>query len=193
MTTCLALQSCCPCDHNPCTPEKPTIKFSKTSATPKSRKVYLPAGATLFDFWTGEKLNGGQEITREAPIDLIPLYVKAGSILPWGPKVQYATEKRWDDLEIRIYPGADADFTLYEDENDNYNYEKGMYSEIAFHWNDAAKTLTVKDRKGEFPGMLKNRKFKLVVVKENSGVGIEDSKSQKTVRYSGKEIVTHLQ
>lgn len=162
--------------------------FSKA----KSRKIYLPEGANWFDFWTGEKLNGGQEITREAPIDLIPLYVKAGSILPWGPNVQFATEKKWDDLEIRIYPGADADFTLYEDETDNYDYEKGIYSEIVFHWNDAAKKLTIRDRKGKFPGMLQNRRFELVVANEKSGAGMEPASKAKTVKYSGKELTIHL-
>ena len=78
-------------------------------------------------------------MNKETPIDIIPLYVKAGSILPVGPKVQYATEKKWDNLEIRVYEGANGEFTLYEDENDNYNYEKGAYSTITFIWNDAKK------------------------------------------------------
>ena len=114
----------------------------------KSRKLYLPAGTLWYDFWTGEKYNGGQYIEKEAPIDIIPLYVKAGSIVPFGPKVQYAAEKKWDNLEIRIYEGADGEFTLYEDENDNYNNEKGMYSTIEFKWIDAKRTLKIGERKG---------------------------------------------
>ena len=94
--------------------------------------VYLPEGSNWFDFWTGAKLAGGQTIQREVPIDIMPVYIRAGSIIPWGPAVQYATEKSWDDLEIRVYPGANATFILYEDENDNYNYEKGVYSTITF-------------------------------------------------------------
>lgn len=86
--------------------------------------VYLPEGSNWFDFWTGAKLAGGQTIQREVPIDIMPVYIRAGSIIPWGPAVQYATEKSWDDLEIRVYPGANATFILYEDENDNYNYER---------------------------------------------------------------------
>jgi len=86
------------------------------------------------DFWSGESHDGGQTITRETPIDLMPLYVKGGSIIPMGPNVQYAEEKPWDDLEIRVYPGSNGSFTLYEDENDNYNYEKGDYSTITFNW-----------------------------------------------------------
>lgn len=92
------------------------------------RHVYLPAGTSWTDFWTGESLDGGQQITKEAAVDIMPLYVRAGSILPWGPDVQYATEQPWDSLEIRIYPGADGQFTLYEDENDNYDYEQGLHS-----------------------------------------------------------------
>jgi len=107
----------------------------------KAMQVYLPSGTSWYDFWTNEKFNGGQEITKKTTIDIMPLYIKAGAILPIGPKVQYATEKKWDNLEIRIYPGADGKFSLYEDEFDNYNYEKGKYTEIEFLWNDAAKNL----------------------------------------------------
>ena len=96
--------------------------FSKV----KSEEVYLPKGTDWFDYWTGEKLKGGKRVIKETPLDIMPLYVIAGSIVPIGPKVQYAIEKKWDELEIRIYPGTDGEFTLYEDENDNYNYEKGI-------------------------------------------------------------------
>ena len=94
----------------------------------------------------------------------VPIYVKAGSILPIGPDVQYATEKPWDNLEIRVYPGADGEFTLYEDEFDNYNYEKGAYSTITFKWDDSSRTLSVGDRKGTFPGMLDGRKFRVRIM-----------------------------
>lgn len=150
--------------------------------------VYLPKGTQWFDFWTGKIFEGGQTIKADASYETMPLYVKAGSILPMGPFIQYSTEKT-DPLEIRIYPGADGEFSLYEDENDNYNYEKGIYSTIGFQWDDASKTLTIKDRKGEFPGMLKNRKFNIVLVEENSGVGIEISKNPKAIDYSGKKLV----
>jgi len=162
-------------------------------STVKTQKVYLPEGSDWFDFWTGKKVNGGQEIQKEVPIDIIPIYVMAGSIVPMGPFVQYSSEKT-DPVEIRIYPGADGEFKLYEDENDNYNYEKGIYSLIEFHWDDALKTLTINDRKGEFSGMLNNRKFEIVVVNENTGIGLNISKSPaKTINYSGKEIVVSLQ
>lgn len=87
-------------------------------------KVYLPKGSQWIDFWTNETVAGGQEIQRECPVDILPLYIKAGSILPLGPKVQYATEKKWDNLDICVYPGANGEFVLYEDEFDNYNYER---------------------------------------------------------------------
>ena len=149
-------------------------------------EVYLPEGADWYDFWTNERLSGGQSIERETPIDIMPIYVKAGSIVPWGPSVQYSTEKPWNDLEIRVYPGQDATFTLYEDENDNYNYEKGIYSEIEFKWDDASRTLSVADRKGEYPGMLKNRKFRIVMMDKAKGASYGNLKPAKTISYDGR-------
>ncbi len=157
------------------------------------RELYLPSGTDWIDFWTGEKLRGGQIVIKEAPVDIIPLYVRAGAIIPIGPDVQYATEKRWDNLEIRIYAGADGLFTLYEDENDNYNYEKGAYSNITFRWNDAGKTLTIGDRKGSFPGMLSEQKFRIILVGKNKGTGTETPKQwDKEITYEGKRTVTKL-
>jgi alpha-D-xyloside xylohydrolase len=161
-------------------------------STIKSKKLYLPLGADWVDFWNGEKHNGGQTITKDSPIDIMPLYIKAGSILPIGPKVQYATEIGWENLEIRVYPGANGEFTLYEDENDNYNYEKGIFSSIAFSWNDTKKTLTISDRKGSFPGMLAERKFRIVYVKDGKGVGMDSRGIDKEVVYIGKKIVVKL-
>ena len=162
----------------------PYEDFSKTG----TQDVYLPKGTKWFDFWTGEVLNGGQVVTKEVPIDIIPLYVRAGSIVPFGPKVQYSTEKKWNNLEIRIYPGADGEFVLYEDENDNYNYEKGAYSTIKFTWDDANRTLNIADREGTFPGMLKSRKFNIVVVDKENGTGsVQSTKFTKSVSYGGKK------
>lgn len=101
-----------------------SILVAPVTSETRSRSLYLPAGTQWIDFWTGEVQDGGREITRETPVDIIPLYVKAGAIIPVGPAVQFATEKPWDDLQLRIYPGANGEFTLYEDEDDNYNYEK---------------------------------------------------------------------
>ena len=140
-------------------------KFSTESvdwSTPATFDVYLPAGAKWYDFWTGELLNGGRTVAADAPIDRCPLYVRAGSIIPLGPDVQYASEKPWDDLEIRVYPGANGSFVLYEDEGDNHNYEKGEYSTIEFTLK--GRTLTIGERSGAFSGMLQNRNFRIVDV-----------------------------
>jgi alpha-D-xyloside xylohydrolase len=137
----------------------------------KDKEVYLPKGTDWYDFWTGKKMPGGQTVFKKVPLNIIPLYVKAGSIVPLGPNVQYAAEKKWDSLEIRIYKGADGNFTLYEDENDNYNYENGVYSTIQFHWNDAKNTLTIDKQLGSFPGMLKSRVFNIVITDANKGNG----------------------
>lgn len=151
-------------------------------------EVYLPAGARWYDFWTNNLMDGGRTVKRLAPIDIIPLYIKAGTIIPFGPAVQYSTEKPWDNLEIRIYPGADADFVLYEDEGDNYNYEKGVFTEIPFHWDDATRTLTIADRKGEYKGMLANRNFRIHVVKQGSPAGDKEPQTfTATVTYTGQE------
>jgi alpha-D-xyloside xylohydrolase len=163
-----------------------TVKLEDFSLV-KSKQTYLPKGTEWYDFWTGEKLAGGQKVSKQTPLDIIPLYVKAGSILPLGPEVQYATEKKWDDLEIRVYPGADGDFTLYEDENDNYNYEKGKYSEIKFHWDDKKHTLKIANRTGSFDGMLSDRKFRISVTPAGADQ-VADSKVVKAISYTGREL-----
>ena len=153
-----------------------------------SRKVYLPTGTSWTDFWTGETLQGGQSIDVTAPIQNLPLYLRAGSILPYGPKIQYATQSV-DPMELRIVRGADGDFTLYEDEGDNYNYEKGIYATIPFHWNDKTGMLTIRARQGKFPGMLERRTFRIVWVSPGHGIGIDSTaKADVTVTYDGNEV-----
>ncbi|WP_158994548.1 TIM-barrel domain-containing protein [Mucilaginibacter sp. L196] len=158
----------------------------------KSQSIYLPAGTQWFDFWTGDVTSGGKNIERATPIDIMPLYVQAGSIIPWGPKVQYATEKKWDHLTIRIYPGANGKFTLYEDQNDNYNYEKGQYATIDFTWNDKARTLTINDQQGAFTGMIKKRTFDLVLVGPGHGSGLDTGTPDKIISYEGKIKIVQL-
>jgi len=159
----------------------------------KTRDVYLPAGYSWVDFWTGKNLAGGQTITADAPTNKIPLFVKQGSIIPMGPFIQYSTEKKADPIELRIYPGTNGNFVLYEDENDNYNYEKGIYAIIAFSWNDEKQELTIDDRKGSFPGMLEIRNFRIVLVKEGHGTGIEITKNpDKIILYKGKKITVKI-
>ena len=168
---------------------KDTIYTPDYSVT-RSKQVYLPAGTAWIDFWNGTLHPGGQTINKATPLNIVPLYVKAGSILPMGPVVQYATEKKWDDLELRIYPGADGEFVLYEDENDNYNYERGQYSEIRFSWNDKKKQLTIADRSGQFTGMLEKRSFSIVIVNEKQGAGDQPAGGDaRKVEYEGKKLV----
>jgi alpha-D-xyloside xylohydrolase len=156
----------------------------------KTRKVYLPSGQNWFDFWTGSRYKGGHNVIFEAPIDKIPLLIKAGSIIPMGPFLQYASEKPANPMELRIYPGADGFFTLYEDESDNYNYEKGVYATVDFIWNDASRTLSVGEQKGKFPGMLKERTINVILVSENHGTGIEIcSNPDKVIQYNGKRQI----
>ncbi len=153
-----------------------------------TRQLYLPA-STWYDFWTGSKTTGGQMINAIAPLDRLPLYVRAGSIVPLGPEQEWSTEKAADPIELRIYGGADGDFSLYEDENDGYNYEKGAYSTIPLHWDDNAHTLTIGARKGQFPGMLERRNFRVVFVCENHGIGESPSdQADKVVEYSGQPV-----
>jgi alpha-D-xyloside xylohydrolase len=155
----------------------------------KTRKVYLPAGNQWFDFWTGEKLNGGNTITAQAPIDKIPLYIKAGSILPMGPFIQYATEKPAGPVELRIYPGADGRFTLYDDENDNYNYEKAAFATIDFKWEESKHILNIGKRQGSFKGMIAKRTFNISIVdtKKGTDLGIT-AKPDKVIVYNGEEM-----
>jgi alpha-D-xyloside xylohydrolase len=154
-----------------------------------TRTLYLPKENIWFDFWTGKRVEGGQDITVDAPIDRIPLYVKSGSIVPMGPFIQYSDEKPADPIELRIYTGADAEFELYEDENDTYNYEKGIYSTFKLSWNEKEQKLIIDKRKGEFPGMLKQRTFQIIWVSENHGTGEGISAHpDRVVNYTGEKI-----
>jgi alpha-D-xyloside xylohydrolase len=159
-----------------------------TEPSATTRHLYLPA-AKWYDFWTGAAIQGGRALEAPSPIDRMPLYVRAGSILPLGPDVQFAAEKSADPIELRIYRGASGAFTLYEDENDTYNYEKGSHATIPFSWDEAARALTIGDRIGSFPGMLEKRTFRVVFVNENHGTGgALTENADKTVQYSGKKI-----
>jgi alpha-D-xyloside xylohydrolase len=157
-----------------------------TSEGMTQRQLYLPAGVEWVDFWTGKRMSGGQTITADAPLDRIPIYGRAGSIVPIGPRAESATAKA-DPIEIRIYPGANGDFNLYEDGGDNYDYEHGAYSVIPFHWDEKSRRLTIGDRHGSFPGMLEHRTFHAVIVREGHGAGITSSSPPDvTIEYHGK-------
>jgi alpha-D-xyloside xylohydrolase len=150
--------------------------------------VYLPKSTKWVDFWTGKRFDGGQTIKTAAPLNKIPLFVKAGSIIPMGKFMQYTGQKSADTLEIRIYKGANAKFELYEDEGDNYNYEKGNYTIIPFEWNELRQTLIIGNKIGNFEGCLKDRIFNIVLVNESEGLSTTISTLKKKVKYKGKEI-----
>lgn len=157
----------------------------------KSRQVYLPGDGLWYNFWTGQSYKAGQTIKTAAPIDYIPVFVRAGSIVPMGPVKQYSWEESNEPLEVRIYKGADGSFVLYEDEGDNYNYENGAYSTIEFIWNDKANTLQIGKRQGSFEGMEQSRKFNVVLVSSSNGTGIETGKGV-LVEYNGKKVKIKL-
>ena len=147
-------------------------------------EVYLPAGADWYDFWSNEKLQGGQRVKADAPLAHSPLYVRAGSILPLEESdLQYANEKPWDHMLLAVYPGSNASFTLYEDEGDGFAYQQGQYSEIPMTWNDRSRTLTIGARKGQFPGMLTKRTFIVELL----------GSQRKAVTYNGKRITVKIQ
>jgi alpha-D-xyloside xylohydrolase len=156
-----------------------------------NRSVYLPAAAAWFDFWSGAALPGGQRVMAKSPIETMPLYVRAGSILPYGPVIESAAQKP-DPLELRVYRGANGSFTLYEDEGDNYNYERGVHAAIPITWNEAQKTLTLGRREGCFPGMLKERTFHVAWVSAGHGAGIApEEHPDATVSYTGETVTVH--
>lgn len=150
-----------------------------------SRKVVLPAGNEWYDFYNGSKENGGKIIEAAAPYERIPLFVRAGAILPLGPELQYSDEKPADKISLYVYAGADGSFTLYEDEGKNNEYENGKYAMIPMKYDDQSRTLTIGKRIGEYPGMLKQRQFEVIWV---------DGRNHKPqiIKYKGEETTLKL-
>jgi alpha-D-xyloside xylohydrolase len=162
----------------------PVLKANATR-----RSVYLPPALLWYDFWTGAKVKGGQEIEADAPLDRIPLYVRAGSVLPLGPEIEYAEQNPGGPIELRIYRGADGSFNLYEDSGDSYDYEKGQHAIIPIHWNDKSGTLTIGARQGSFPGMAEKQTFNIVFVGEDHGAGeAVSSRFDRQITYDGTEV-----
>jgi alpha-D-xyloside xylohydrolase len=154
----------------------------------RTRSVYLPAGAGWYDLRNGKYFSGGQTIQADAPYTDIPVFVKEGSIIPCGPEIQYSTEKPADPIRLFVYTGKDGSFTLYEDENTNYNYEKGKFSTIPFTYNEERRELTIGKRQGGFIGMLEKRTFEIVWINRQKHSGLDfQSKPHATVLYDGSE------
>jgi alpha-D-xyloside xylohydrolase len=151
----------------------------------RQREVYLPESTQWYDFYTGKVVASGQQ-TVAAPYERIPLFVRAGSIVPFGPDIQWTNEKPADNITLYVYAGANGKFTLYEDEGVNYNYEKGKYATIEFSYDDASSTLTIGERKGDFDGMLKNRTFNVVKVSKDKAVAYDKNVKGVSVNYGGK-------
>jgi alpha-D-xyloside xylohydrolase len=149
----------------------------------RSRDVYLPSGVNWTDFWTGRPYAGGTTITADAPIDKLPIFVRAGALVPMGPLMQYVEEKPTDPLVLKVYPGANGAFELYEDEGMNNNYRRGAYSTIPISWNDRNRTVTIGARVGTFVGMLNTRRIR---------IGWPVGDMQVEVRYTGKKQVVRL-
>ena len=156
----------------------------------RSRSVYLPECAGWYDLYSGKWYAGGQKILADAPYERMPVFVKAGSIIPFGPALQYMSEKPADPITLNVYTGADASFNLYEDEGTNYNYEKGEYTNIPINYNEHTRMLTIDKRKGEFEGMLKNRVFKITWIDKDKNIGFDiGRKADVEVKYNGEKIL----
>lgn len=174
------------------TPSDLKAMASTQSKLDNTLDTYLPEGE-WFDFWTNERLTGGKKVNTVCPMNRFPLFVRAGSILPLGPFVQYANEMPDAPYEIRVYPGRNASFDVYEDDNETYAYEKGERATIPLRWDDAKGVLTIGARKGRFPGMVELRKFRVTLMKPQRGAGIEAIASPDAeVSYSGKAIQVRL-
>jgi len=153
------------------------------------REVYLPSGADWIDFWSGEARKGGQTISAAAPIERMPIFVRAGAIIPYGPTVDYADEKPAAPIELRVYEGADGAFTLYQDKGDGYDYERGAYATIPITWSNAAQTLSIGERSGEYPEMPDKIVFHVVRVRAGHGASVEPTdKPDAVIQYAGKAV-----
>jgi alpha-D-xyloside xylohydrolase len=155
----------------------------------RSREVYLPESAGWYNAYTGEFTEGGSAITARAPYETMPLFIKAGSVVPFGPEIEFVNEKLVDPLTVFVYTGADGNFDLYEDEGANYNYEKGAYSIIPFSWSENEKTLTIGQREGQFDGMLEQRTIRVIFVSKDTPVSIdEDIMPSAEISYDGNAV-----
>jgi alpha-D-xyloside xylohydrolase len=162
------------------------------SGTAKAREVYLPAGTGWYDFWTGKRYDGGQTVFADAPLEKIPVFVPSGSVLPMGPVIQHTGEGTDEPWEVRVYPGSDTTFELYEDAGDGYEYEDGNYATTPISWEEATGELVIRDRSGSFPELVEQRDIEAVVVGNGRGAGREPAEDTYTIPYDGSETRSRL-
>ena len=158
----------------------------------KARDIYLPEGSSWIDFWTGQSHAGGRMLTMDAPLERVPLLVKAGAILPLGPRVQYADEKPGAAIELRIYPGADGAFAFHEDAGEGFGYERGEFSIIPMSWDNRSRTFKIDAVRGSFPGMIRDRIFRVVLVQPGEATGTEPAAHASEIHYTGSAVTMHL-
>ena len=158
----------------------------------RNRQVYFPEQCGWYDLYSGEFINGGQKLIVDAPYGRIPVYVREGSIIPFGPEIQWSDEKPAELINLYVYTGADGQFQLYEDEGTNYNYEKGKYATIDFNYDEATRTLTIGERKGSFKGMLMQRRFNVVVISRDKARKLDlEHPAGQMVEYNGKQVTVN--
>lgn len=158
----------------------------------RKRELYLPKGTGWYDLYTGTYVNGGKKITVDAPYERMPVFVREGAIIPFGPALQYTSEKPADTIALYVYTGKDGVFNLYEDEGTNYNYEKGAFSTIPISYKEQTKTLTIGNRNGSFPGMLERRIFRVVWLSPTKPKPLDDAAVDKEVIYEGKAVIVKM-
>ncbi|SDN64292.1 alpha-D-xyloside xylohydrolase [Prevotella communis] len=159
----------------------------------RNRSVYFPRQCGWYNLYTNEYIEGGQRLIVDAPYEQIPVFVRAGAIIPFGPKMQWSDEKAADLINLYVYAGQDGVFQLYEDEGTNYNYEKGLFSTIDIRYDDATRTVTIGARKGQFSGMLKTRRFNIVLITPDAPQNLNlENPSGQLVEYKGKEVTVEL-
>ena len=159
----------------------------------RNRSVYFPKQCGWYDLYTGEHIVGGQTLVVDAPYERIPVFVREGAIIPFGPEMEWSDEKPAELINLYVYAGQNGEFQLYEDEGTNYNYEKGKYATIDITYDDASKTVSFSQRKGNFPGMLKNRRFNVVLVSQDNARALNlDDPEGKMVEYNGKAVTVQL-
>jgi alpha-D-xyloside xylohydrolase len=158
----------------------------------RSRELYLPTCAGWYDLYSGKYFEGGRKLNADAPYERMPVFVKAGSIIPFGPALQYTAEKSADTITLNIYTGVDASFKLYEDEGTNYNYEKGAFSIIPITYDEATQTVTIDKREGSFNGMLATRSFRIVWISKDKPKYLGAPNADATMIYNGEKITVKM-